>query len=78
VIPFRRDALLEFTRLPHGPLEELESIDMLRFLENGLPVHTVLTDCETHAVDVAGDVPVVETMMAHHPWPGDRSPVGAP
>jgi len=78
VIPFRRDALLEFTRLPHGPLEELESIDMLRFLENGLPVHTVRTDCETHAVDVAGDVPVVETMMAHHPWPGDRSPVGAP
>jgi 3-deoxy-manno-octulosonate cytidylyltransferase (CMP-KDO synthetase) len=77
VIPFRRHALLSFARLPHGSLEELESIDMLRFLENGLAVHTVPTDCETHAVDVPADVPVVAEMMAHHPWPGDGRPSGA-
>jgi 3-deoxy-manno-octulosonate cytidylyltransferase (CMP-KDO synthetase) len=69
VIPFRRQALLSFANLPRGPLEELESIDMLRFLENGLPVHMVRTDVETHAVDVPSDVDVVSSLLARHPWP---------
>jgi len=69
VIPFRRKALLTFARLPHGPLEELESIDMLRFLENGLSVHVVPTEIETHAVDVPGDVEVVSSLHARFPWP---------
>jgi 3-deoxy-manno-octulosonate cytidylyltransferase (CMP-KDO synthetase) len=69
VIPFRRRALTSFATLPRGPLEELESIDMLRFLENGQPVRIVTTDIETHAVDVPGDLDVVELMMTRKPWP---------
>ena len=68
VIPFRREALASFATLPRGPLEDLESIDMLRFLENGLPVHIVTTAIQTHAVDVPGDVAVVETLMSQNPW----------
>jgi 3-deoxy-manno-octulosonate cytidylyltransferase (CMP-KDO synthetase) len=69
VIPFRRSALLSFAGLPRGLLEDLESIDMLRFLENGLPVHVVPTDVETHAVDVPEDIEVVSQLMARRPWP---------
>ena len=76
VIPFRRQALLSFTYLPRGPLEEIESIDMLRFLENGLPVHMVSTDVETHAVDVPSDVDVVSSLLARHPWPSSGPPGG--
>jgi len=68
VIPFRRHALATFASLPRGPLEELESIDMLRFLENGHRVRIVTTDVPTHAVDVPGDVRIVEELMARHPW----------
>jgi len=68
VIPFRRNALATFASLPRGPLEELESIDMLRFLENGHGVRIVTMDVPTHAVDVPGDVRIVEDLMARHPW----------
>jgi len=70
VIPFRHHALATFASLPRGPLEELESIDMLRFLENGHGVRIVTTDVPTHAVDVPGDVRIVEDLMARHPWAG--------
>ena len=68
VIPFRRRALLSYASLPRGPLEEFESIDMLRFLENGQPVHIVLTNAETHAVDVPADLEIVSMLLARDPF----------
>lgn len=64
IFAFRRAALEAFTTLPPGRLERLESIDMLRFLEHGMPVQMVLTPAVTHAVDVPADIPVVESLMA--------------
>lgn len=63
VIAFRRQALFQFRNLPRGPLEELESIDMLRFLENGIPVQMVPTDVKTHAVDTEADLERVSRLM---------------
>lgn len=63
IIAFRRDALRLFASLPEGPLEQAESIDMLRFLENGLPIHMVLTECATHAVDTPADLELVAALM---------------
>ena len=63
VIAFRRDALLKFAALPPGPLEVAESIDMLRFLEHGMPVRVVTTDAVTHAVDTPEDLARVEALM---------------
>jgi 3-deoxy-manno-octulosonate cytidylyltransferase (CMP-KDO synthetase) len=67
VIPFRRDALRRFTELPRGPLEQAESIDMLRFLENGMRVQLVSTTVETHAVDTPDDLARVAAVMANQP-----------
>ena len=69
LIAFRRVALLCFANLPRGQLQELETIDMLRFLENGLPVQVVLTGVETHAVDVPEDLNVVSSLLDRSPWP---------
>jgi 3-deoxy-manno-octulosonate cytidylyltransferase (CMP-KDO synthetase) len=63
VIPFRREFLLEFTRLRPMPLERAESIDMLRLLEHGRCVRLVETTVKTHAVDTPEDLRLVETLM---------------
>jgi 3-deoxy-manno-octulosonate cytidylyltransferase (CMP-KDO synthetase) len=63
VIPFRRDALARFAALEPTPLERAESVDMLRFLEHGWPVHMVPTRSGTHPVDVPEDIPVVEALL---------------
>jgi len=67
VIPFRRDFLREFARLPQTPLERAESIDMLRVVENGGRVRMVETEIDTHAVDTIEDLRLVESMMADDP-----------
>lgn len=63
IIPFRRDFLLEYTRLQPTPLEVAESVDMMRVLEHGLRVRMVPTRYETQAVDTLADLQKVEKMM---------------
>ena len=63
IIPFRRDFLLKYTKLEPTPLEIVESVDMMRVLENGLKVHMVPTKYQTHAVDTPSDLHKVEWLM---------------
>jgi 3-deoxy-manno-octulosonate cytidylyltransferase (CMP-KDO synthetase) len=63
VIPFRRDCIREFARLPSTPLEIAESIDMLRLLEHGRTVRLVETSVATHAVDTPADLQAVELLL---------------
>lgn len=67
VIPFRRDYLREFARLPQTPLERAESIDMLRVLEHGGRVRLVETEANTHAVDTPADLRLVESLLEGDP-----------
>jgi 3-deoxy-manno-octulosonate cytidylyltransferase (CMP-KDO synthetase) len=67
VIPFRRDFLREFARLPQTPLERAESVDMLRAVEHGFRVRLVETDVDTHAVDTPDDLRLVEALMKDDP-----------
>jgi 3-deoxy-manno-octulosonate cytidylyltransferase (CMP-KDO synthetase) len=67
IIPFTKDGLDLFTRLSPTPLEETESIDMLRFIEHGYRVKMVETELFTHAVDTADDLKFVEKLMAGDP-----------
>jgi len=63
VIAFRRETLARFSTLPSGPLEQLESIDMLRFLEHDLPVGIVRTTARTQAVDTPDDLARVSHLL---------------
>jgi len=67
IIAFRRDMLRRFASLPVGPLEIEESIDMVRYLENCVPVHIITIDAVTHAVDTPADLELVEFLMADEP-----------
>jgi 3-deoxy-manno-octulosonate cytidylyltransferase (CMP-KDO synthetase) len=63
VIPFRRDFLLEYTRMAPTPLEIAESVDMMRVLEHGLKVKMARTRHDTRAVDTPDDLRRVEGLM---------------
>lgn len=63
IIPFRRDYLLKFNSMPETPLERIESVDMMRILENGEQVRMVMTDAETLSVDTQEDLERVSKLM---------------
>lgn len=65
IMPFRRDFLLKFNALPQTPLEIIESVDMMRVLENGGRVRMVMTDFQTWSVDTPEDLTFVDRMMAN-------------
>lgn len=76
IIPFRRDFLIEFSRLEPTPLEKIESVDMLRILEHGYKVKMVLADFSTYSVDTPQDLHSVEELMRNDPLVARYSPVG--
>jgi len=63
VIPFTRDCLINYTRLAPTPLEIIESVDMNRFIENGIKIKMIETDNNTIAVDTPQDLANVERLM---------------
>jgi 3-deoxy-manno-octulosonate cytidylyltransferase (CMP-KDO synthetase) len=63
IIPFRRDFLLEYTRMSPTPLEIAESVDMMRILEHGNKVYMAPTEYDTKAVDTPQDLKLVEELM---------------
>ena len=67
IIPFRRETLLDFARLPSTPLEQLESVDMLRLLEHGYRVKMIKTKFNTQAVDTQADLERVAELMEADP-----------
>ena len=59
VISFRRDYLLLYPDLKPSNYEVLESIDMLRYVENGIDIHLSKTSEFSHAVDTLKDLKLV-------------------
>ncbi|HHB94595.1 MAG TPA: 3-deoxy-manno-octulosonate cytidylyltransferase [Campylobacterales bacterium] len=63
VIPFTRDFLLEYNEMEPTPLEIIESVDMMRIIENGMKVKMIPTSYITKAVDTPEDLERVVEMM---------------
>jgi 3-deoxy-manno-octulosonate cytidylyltransferase (CMP-KDO synthetase) len=63
VIPFRRDFLLEYNEMEPTALEIVESVDMMRIIENGGKVKMISTSFVTKAVDTPEDLDILELMM---------------
>jgi len=63
VIGFHSASILNFVETRESELERSESIDMLRFLENGKSVHLVEINHTTHPVDTKKDVAIVEELL---------------
>jgi len=53
---YRAAVLQELTKLPEGLLEKAESLEQLRWLENGYRIRTAFTELETVSVDTPEDL----------------------
>lgn len=53
---YRRDILEKITRLPVSSLEKAESLEQLRWLENGFTIKCVVTKFESHCIDTPEDL----------------------
>ena len=55
--------LREVTQLPQSPLELAESLEQLRWLENGYRIRVGLTDVETVGIDTPADLERAEQFL---------------
>jgi 3-deoxy-manno-octulosonate cytidylyltransferase (CMP-KDO synthetase) len=60
---YRREVLREVTKLPQSPLEMAESLEQLRWLENGFRIRVGLTDVETVGIDTPEDLQRAEEFL---------------
>lgn len=58
---YRTSTLLELTKLAPGKLEIAESLEQLRWLENGYSIRTAFTELETISIDVPEDLQKLKT-----------------
>ena len=60
---FRRDVLGEVTSLPQSILEKAESLEQLRWLENGYKIGVGISDVETVGIDTPEDLERAEEFL---------------
>lgn len=53
---YRKDVLSQITRLPMSTLEKAESLEQLRWLQNGYRIKVGITDVETIGIDTPADL----------------------
>jgi 3-deoxy-manno-octulosonate cytidylyltransferase (CMP-KDO synthetase) len=56
VYAFRKQALLQFTAWPVSPMEAVEKIECLRYLENGIPIRMAVTSYMGVEIDTPEDL----------------------
>ncbi len=56
IYAFRTDTLKDLTKLPISGLETAESLEQLRWIENGYRIQATITDKESQAIDTPEDL----------------------
>ena len=67
IIPFTKESLAQFQALEPTTAEISESVDMMRFIEHGIPVRMVETDFDSYAIDRPEDVARIEELLRNDP-----------
>jgi len=68
VYAFRKAALLSFTSWPLTPLESVEKVECLRFLEHGIPMRMAITQYMGVEIDTPEDINRAELLMEKNGW----------
>jgi 3-deoxy-manno-octulosonate cytidylyltransferase (CMP-KDO synthetase) len=63
VYAYRRRFLDTFNQFPQGILENIEKLEQLRVLENGIPLRVVVTPFDSPEVDIPDDIQRIETII---------------
>lgn len=70
IYAYRRSVLSEITKLPQSPLELAESLEQLRWLQNGYRIRVGETDVETVGIDTPEDLCRAEAFLTTAGGPG--------
>ena len=62
---YRTEVLMEISKLPQSTLELAESLEQLRWLQNGYKIKVGLTDVETIGIDTLEDLQRAEEKMSN-------------
>jgi len=62
IYAYRYPVLQEITKLPQSPLEQAESLEQLRWLENGYSIRVELTETESFGIDTPEDLEKAQKM----------------
>ena len=62
---FRIDTLRKVTRLPQSTLEKAESLEQLRWLENGYNIKVAITDTQTIGIDTPADLEAAKAFLSN-------------
>ena len=66
IYAYRSEVLREITKLGQSPLEIAESLEQLRWLQNGYKIKVGLTDVETIGIDTPEDLTKAEIFLSRH------------
>jgi len=61
---YRKQALARFAALPPGRLEQIERLEQLRLLENGIDIHVAESSVDTIGVDTEEDLRRVSELLS--------------
>jgi 3-deoxy-manno-octulosonate cytidylyltransferase (CMP-KDO synthetase) len=63
---FRTEVLKAVTSMPQSPLELMESLEQLRWLENGYKIGVGISHVETIGIDTPEDLARAEAFLLNH------------
>ena len=56
IYAFRKEAIMKFTKMMQTENEKTRKLEQLRVLDNGLPIHVILTDYTGRGIDTEEDL----------------------
>ena len=68
IIGFSKSALLKYASLPQSTFESIESVELLRALENDMSVYSIALDGDSFSVDVQDDLDRARAAMSSDPY----------
>ena len=63
IYAYRTDILAQITKMTQTPIEKAESLEQLRWLENGLHIHVAITHSDNHSIDTPEDLEKVKILF---------------
>ncbi len=67
IYAYRNDVLREITGLPQSSLEIAESLEQLRWIQNGFKIKVGISNVETIGIDTPQDLKNAESFISQHP-----------